>query len=138
MTEPAHPAADDETRLADRQRIRELILGYCRGVDRFDLDLVRAAYHPGGVDHHTGFDGPVEEYIPSLGRVLPCLDGTMHLVANHLVEFNGARAVSETYGLAVHWGSRPTIRRSTSPAGSVTSTGWNAARAGGASWSVTW
>jgi hypothetical protein len=105
MTELAHPAADEGTRVADRQRIRDLILGYCRGVDRLDLDLVRAAYHPGGVDHHTGFDGPVEEYVPWLGRVLPRLDGTMHLVANHLVEFNGPRAVSETYGLAVHWGS---------------------------------
>jgi SnoaL-like domain len=94
-----------EIRAADRQQIRDLILGYCRGVDRLDLDLVRAAYHPGGIDHHTGFDGPVEEYIPWLARVLPRLDGTMHLVANHLVEFSGPRAVSETYGLAVHWGS---------------------------------
>ena len=34
-----------ETRAADRQQIRDLILGYCRGVDRLDLDLVRAAYH---------------------------------------------------------------------------------------------
>ena len=95
---------DDETRVADRQRIGELILGYCRGVDRLDLDLVRAAYHPGGVDHHTGFDGPVEEYIPWLERALRRFDGTMHLVANHLVEFSGQRAVSETYGLAIHWG----------------------------------
>ena len=32
-------------------------------------------------------------------------DGTMHLVANHLVEFAGSRALSETYGMAVHWGT---------------------------------
>jgi hypothetical protein len=68
---------------------------------RLDLDLVRAAYHPGGVDHHAGFDGPVEEYITWLARVLRRLDRTMHLAAAHLVEFSGPRAVSETYGLAV-------------------------------------
>jgi hypothetical protein len=103
MTEPGRPA-DDGTRVADRQRIHELILGYCRGVDRLELDLVRAAYHPGGIDHHTGFDGPVEQYISWLGSVLQRYEGTMHLVANHLVEFSGPRAVSETYGLAIHWG----------------------------------
>jgi hypothetical protein len=109
MTELAHPADEtgvgDETRGADRHRIRELILGYCRGVDRLDLDLVRAAYHPGGVDHHTGFDGPVEEYVHWLKPTLQRFDGTMHLVANQLVEFDGPRAVSETYGFAVHWGT---------------------------------
>lgn len=93
------------TRAAGRQRIRELVLGYCRGVDRLDLDLVRASYHPGGIDHHTGFDGPAEEYVAWLDTVLRRFDGTMHIVANHLAELRGPRAVSETYGLAVHWGS---------------------------------
>jgi hypothetical protein len=95
------------SRESDRRLIHDLILGYCRGVDRLDFELVRSAYHPGGIDHHTGFDGTVEEYIPWLQSVLPRLDGTMHVVANHLVEFDGPRAVSETYGFAVHWGSPP-------------------------------
>ena len=29
----------------------------------------------------------------------------MHVVGNHLSEVRGDRAVSETYGTAVHWGS---------------------------------
>jgi hypothetical protein len=99
--------AEDRTRAADRQQIHDLILGYCRGVDRLELDLVRAAYHPGAVDHHTGFDGPVEDYLPWLRPTLEKFDGTMHVVANHFVEFAGPRAVSETYGFAVHWGSPP-------------------------------
>lgn len=96
---------DTEPRLADRQRIRDLIHAYCRGVDRLELDLVRGVYHPGAVDHHTDFDGPVEEYLPWLRPKLETFDGTMHVVANHFVEFAGPRAVSETYGFAVHWGS---------------------------------
>jgi hypothetical protein len=104
MTETAFPAAG-MAEADDRQHIRDLVLRYCRGVDRLDLELVRAAYHPGGIDHHTGFDGTVEEYVRWLRPKLRRFDGTMHLVANHLVEFAGARAVAETYGIAVHWGT---------------------------------
>lgn len=96
---------DTGPRLVDRQQIRDLMHTYCRGIDRLQLDLVRGVYHPGAVDHHTGFDGPVEEYLLWLRPKLETVDGTMHVVANHFVEFAGPRAVSETYGFAVHWGS---------------------------------
>jgi SnoaL-like domain len=90
--------------LLAKQEIYEVVLRYCRGVDRLDLDLVRSAYHPGGIDHHTGFDGTVEDYLPWVSAALARFAGTMHLVANHLVELHGDRAVAETYGTAVHWG----------------------------------
>lgn len=91
--------------LVDRQQIQDVVLRYCRGVDRLDLDLVRSAYHPDGVDHHTGFDGTVEEYLAWVAPLLRAFDGTMHLVGNHLARVHGDRAVAETYGTAVHWGS---------------------------------
>ncbi len=50
--------------LLARQEIHDVVLRYCRGVDRLDLDLVRDCYHPGALDHHTGFDGTVAEYVP--------------------------------------------------------------------------
>lgn len=90
--------------LADKQAIREVVLRYCRGIDRLDLDLVRSAYHPDGVDHHTGFDGTVDEFVVWVAAALARLDGTMHVVGNHLAEVVGDRAVAETYGTAVHWG----------------------------------
>ncbi|MCW3843595.1 nuclear transport factor 2 family protein, partial [Micromonospora yasonensis] len=90
--------------LADRQHIHEVVLRYCRGIDRLDLDLVRSAYHPDGVDHHTGFDGPVDEFLAWVEPLLRRLTGTTHIVGNHLVELHGDRAVAETYGTAVHWG----------------------------------
>ncbi len=49
--------------LIDKQAIREVVLTYCRGIDRLDFDLVRSAYHPDAIDHHTGFDGNIDEYI---------------------------------------------------------------------------
>lgn len=90
---------------ADRREIHETVLRYCRAVDRLDLAGVRAVYAADGVDHHTGFSGTADEFVDWLGRMLPMLDGTMHLAANHLSEIAGDEAVAETYGTAVHWGT---------------------------------
>ncbi len=91
--------------LADRDEIHRLVLAYCRAVDRLQYDDIRAVYARDGIDHHTGFDGSADEYVAWLRRGLPHLGGTMHIVGNHLAEISGDRAVAETYGTAVHWGS---------------------------------
>jgi hypothetical protein len=90
---------------SDRAAIREVVLRYCRGVDRLDMELVRSAYHPNAIDHHTGFSGTVDEYIAWVSTALQRLTGTMHIIGNQLIELSGEVAVSETYGTAVHWGS---------------------------------
>jgi hypothetical protein len=92
---------------SDRAEIAEVVLRYCRGIDRLDLDLVRACYHPDGVDHHTGFDGGVEDYLAWVGAALRRFTGTMHIVGNQLIEVRADRAVCESYGTAVHWGDPP-------------------------------
>jgi hypothetical protein len=89
----------------DRREIREAVLRYCRGIDRLDMDLVRSVYHPGGIDHHTGFSGPIEEFIPWVSGALGNFEGTMHLIGNQFIEGSGNVAVSESYGTAVHWSS---------------------------------
>jgi hypothetical protein len=88
----------------DKQEISEVVLRYCRGVDRLDLALIRSCYHDGAIDHHTGFDGDADGYVTWLGRVLPRFAGTMHMVGNQLIEVDGDTARSETYGMAHHWG----------------------------------
>lgn len=90
---------------ADRHAIHDTVLRYCRAVDRLDYDGIRAVYADDGVDHHTGFSGPADDYVAWLRGLLPRLDGTMHLVGNHLAEVAGDEAVAETYGTAVHWGT---------------------------------
>ena len=96
--------AADRTETWDREQIHDVVLRYCQGIDRLDMDLVRSAYHPDGVDHHTGFDGTADEYVawvaPLLGEQL---GGTMHITGNHRVELFGDAALSETYVTAVHW-----------------------------------
>jgi hypothetical protein len=90
--------------LLDQQAIREVVLRYCRGIDRLDLELVRSCYHPDATDEHGTFTGTPDEFVAWVGDVIARFTGTMHVVANQLVEVDGAAARSETYGIAYHWG----------------------------------
>ncbi len=94
-------------RSEDLHEIHAQVLAYCRAVDRRDWDGIRAVYTADGVDHHTGFDGDADAYVAWLKRLLPRMDGTMHMLANHTCRLAADRmsAVSETYGQAVHWGT---------------------------------
>jgi hypothetical protein len=96
--------SDRRTPESDRFAIGQVVLRYCRGVDRLDFDLVRSAYHADGIDHHTGFDGTIDEYISWVSGALSRFAGTMHIIGNQVIELAGDRAVCETYGQAVHWG----------------------------------
>ena len=88
--------------------IRRVLLRYARGIDRLDLDLVRACYHPGATDAHGSFAGTVDEFVVWVERVLRRYDATMHVLGSPLVEFaptdDGVpvSAAVETYGMAFH------------------------------------
>ena len=38
--------------LLDRIELRDLVMRYCRGIDRRDFALVRACYHDNAIDDH--------------------------------------------------------------------------------------
>jgi hypothetical protein len=97
--------------LVDRQAITDVVLRYCRGIDRLDLELVRDCYHPDATDEHGTFTGTRDEYVDWVAGVLTRFTGTMHVVANQLVELDGDEALSETYGVAYHWGDPPDDQR---------------------------
>lgn len=100
-----NPPADAVRQLLDKQAIHEVVLRYCRGIDRMDLDLVRSCYHDDATDDHGTFVGTADEFVAWVTRLLPRYTATMHLVANHLTEFapdDPDRARSETYGIAHH------------------------------------
>ena len=99
----------DVQRLLDERAIREVLLRYCRGVDRLELDLVRECYHSDAIDDHGSFRGGVDAYLAWIGRLLPRYEVTMHLLGNVLVEFSADRpevARVETYGVAIHQQAR--------------------------------
>ncbi|MYW06636.1 nuclear transport factor 2 family protein [Streptomyces sp. SID3343] len=100
-------------RLLDRRAIHDVVLRYCRGIDRMDLDAVRECYHPDATDEHGSFSGNVDEYLAWIGRLLPRYTSTMHLTGNHLVDFHHDTpdvARSETYGMAFHRSADPSPR----------------------------
>ena len=103
--------ADPVGDLVDRQAIADVVLRYCRGIDRLDLDLVRSCYHADATDEHGTFLGTRDEYVDWVAGVLTRFTGTMHVVANQLIEVHGDDAHSETYGVAYHWGDPPDDHR---------------------------
>ncbi|AII10540.1 nuclear transport factor 2 family protein [Rhodococcus opacus] len=94
--------------LIAKQEIYEVLCRYCRGIDRLDLELVRSCYHPDARDHHVSFDGTRDEFIDWVDAELRQMDGTMHSIANHLVELDGDRARCETYVNTYSWSATST------------------------------
>ncbi len=110
---PEHtgPGTPTPASLADRQAISDVVLTYCRGIDRLDRDLVTSCFHADATDTHGSFNGTIAEFIDWAFALLQRYDSTMHLVANHLATVNGSAAVAETYGIAYHRSSDPDPRR---------------------------
>lgn len=94
-----------EPRLADEHAIRNVLLRYCRGIDRIDLELVRGCFHPEARDNHGAFNGTIDEFIEWIARLLPRYDVSVHNLTNILIEFHPTLediAHVETYGTAEH------------------------------------
>lgn len=84
--------------LLERQAIHDVIVRYCRGVDRADAALIQSAYHPDAVDDHSGhwFEG--EAIGAGIVDMTTSMRVTLHYVTNMAIEFRGAdTARCETY-----------------------------------------
>lgn len=86
----------------DRQAIHDVIVRYCRGVDRRDPDLVLAAFHDDAIDNHFGEVLPFREAIGTLkaarsGGSPPSKTTSMHNICNVLIEVDGDIARCESY-----------------------------------------
>lgn len=110
ITSPDSPTPLAWRELLDKQSIHELILTYCRSIDRLDVQGVRDCFHPDASDTHGSFHGDAEEFIGWAFKLLKRYDATMHLVANHLATIRGEVAVSETYGISHHRSDNPDPR----------------------------
>jgi len=88
--------------LLDKQEIHEVLMRYCRGIDRCDAELLRDIYHPDATDDHGMFKGKAGEFIPWALEALKREENTTHLIGNELVEIDGDVAYCESYFSAVH------------------------------------
>ncbi len=89
--------------LLAKQAIQELVLRYCRAVDRKDYDALPALYHSDATeDHGAMFQGSAADYIRWLPSQLDNMLLTVHSVSNHLIVLQGECAVGEVYCQAYH------------------------------------
>lgn len=87
--------------IAAREEIRDVLVKYCRGIDRCDQELIRSVYHPDGLDDHgywTGLGTDFAEMI--VVRLRRLYRRTTHRITNTLIELNGEFAKSECYVMA--------------------------------------
>jgi hypothetical protein len=92
--------------MRDRSEIEDLLLRYCRGVDRKDSALILACFHEDAVEEHGGFRGPIRDFVQQLVEpAYAVFDGMMHFVTNQLIEFQSPDvAVGEA--LVFSWARR--------------------------------
>jgi hypothetical protein len=90
-------ARDDDLRvLLDRQHIYDVIVRYCRGVDRGDRELLRSVYHEDAIDDHGMFKGKGSDFAD---WIVDLLGDTrcQHFIGNFACELHGDAAYAETY-----------------------------------------
>ena len=93
----------DAAQLLAREQIRDLVLRYCRAVDRRDFATLRELYHPDAEDDHGGmFSGNAMDFIDALPKIMQPMLLTAHYVANHLIRIDGSQAQGELYSIAWH------------------------------------
>jgi hypothetical protein len=92
--------------IEDRQAIHDVIVRYCRGVDRSDPALVMAAFHDDAIDNHFGASLPFREAIGTLKAARsrggsPSKTTSMHNICNVLIEVDGDIARCESYVIVI-------------------------------------
>lgn len=88
--------------LLSKQQIHEVLLRYCRGLDRLDGDLILSCYHPGATDDHGLFNGTGTDFVPYALPHLRTMRWTSHNVISSLIEVHQDVAASECYIVVYH------------------------------------
>jgi ketosteroid isomerase-like protein len=88
--------------LADRQAIEDCLLRYARGVDRFDRELMRSAYHDDAIDDHGLVVLPPDPFVDwAIGYHQEHNPVHHHVVTNSSIELDGDTAHAESYYLFI-------------------------------------
>ena len=89
--------------LLDKQEIRDVLMTYCRAIDRVDRELLASVYHPDADDDHGPLKGKMVDLIEGIFEGLERLSTTsFHSLSNILVDVDGDVAHSESYVTACH------------------------------------
>ena len=99
MIAKKNPQADTDSavqEMLDRHAVLQVLYNYCKGLDRFEFDLLNGCWWPDGTDDHGIFRGTGTEFCE---WVFPFLkettERTQHNVLNTYIEIRGSKAHSE-------------------------------------------
>ncbi|MFA5494937.1 MAG: nuclear transport factor 2 family protein [Porticoccaceae bacterium] len=97
-------APDDTLQsLADKQALLELVLTYCRAIDRRDYALLLSLYHEDAVEERGAiFSGTAREFVAWVQKDSVNYAATMHRLSNTLFTVHGDTAEGEHYAEAYH------------------------------------
>lgn len=88
--------------MKDRHEIGECLLRYTRGVDRFDRDLMRSAYHDDAWDQHGVASGDPDSFCRwAIDFHNKAQASHHHMVSNTVIDLDGDTAHVESYYLFV-------------------------------------
>ena len=94
---------DDIGPAADRAEIYDVLVRYCRGVDRRDPEMIRSTYHADAWDDHGTYQGDLDGFIAFVeAEVYARFRTTMHKLGQALIEIDGDTARAETYAVCHH------------------------------------
>ena len=87
-----------------KQRLHELEMAYCRGVDRRDPELLRSIFFDDAVEEHGDmYRGPAEGFVDWVfSTFIDTFEITAHYVLNEWYRVDGDRAEGETHRISYH------------------------------------
>ncbi len=89
--------------LLDRIALTDLVMRYCRGIDRRDFALVRSLYHDDAIDDHGAmFCGGPDDFVRWLPDMMAQWEATIHSISNSLFAIEGDTAEGEHLVTAFH------------------------------------
>ena len=82
--------------------IQETLARYARGIDRYDIELAKSAYHPDATDEHGPSRGNAFEVMDEVEKGMAGIEVCQHQILNTLIELEGDRANVEAYFFSLH------------------------------------
>ncbi len=86
-------------RLLDESEIRAVLASYARGIDRNDMDVVRACYHEDATDAHGHYNGDIDGFVAYSQAYIDRIDSMTHFFGQASIELDGDSAWVESYAL---------------------------------------
>ena len=94
MTDSEQASGLDE--IIAKEQIRDLVLAYCRAIDRKDFELLSQLYHPGAGDEHgCNPSGTAQEFFEILPGMMEAAEVLQHNITNHFIKVDGEYAEGE-------------------------------------------